>query len=166
MKLIARHDGREFPVEVERLGSGYRVRLGDRWIVADLVNAGAFVRSLRMEDGTQYVVIDHREKDLHQVTLAHHIIKVELSDPLALRRAREDESIDSGSVRALMPGRIVRIFVQPGEEVRKGAALLILEAMKMENEVQSPRDGTIGHVAVKPGETVEGGAELMRIDAP
>jgi 3-methylcrotonyl-CoA carboxylase alpha subunit len=166
MKFIARHEGREFPVEVERLGSGYRVRLGERWIVADLANAGLFVRSLRMEDGTQFVLIDHREGNEHQISLAHRTIRVELTDPLALRRAREDESTDSGSVRALMPGRIVRVFVQTGETVRKGSPLVILEAMKMENEVQSPRDGIIGQIRVKAGETVEGGAEMIHIDEP
>ncbi len=164
MKFIARHHGEEFPIEVERHGPGYRVRLGERWIEADLVDAGRFLRSLRLEDGTQFALIHHREGNEHEVTLVDRTIRVELTDPLALRRGREDESTDSGSVRAMMPGRIVRLMVSEGTAVKKGASLLILEAMKMENEVLSPRDGVVGRIFVAAGDTVEGGAELLYVD--
>jgi len=164
MKFIARRDGDEFPIEVERHGPGYRVRLGERWMEADLVNAGRFLRSLRLEDGTQFALIHHREGNEHEVTLVDRTIRVELTDPLALRRGREDESTDSGSVRAMMPGRIVRLMVSEGSAVKKGAGLLILEAMKMENEVLSPRDGVVGRIFVAAGDTVEGGAELLYVD--
>ena len=62
-----------------------------------------------------------------------------------------------------MPGRIVRVLVAQGDTVTKGTGLLILEAMKMENEIQAPVDGTIEELFVKPGETVEGGAPLLHI---
>ena len=74
--------------------------------------------------------------------------------------------LDAGSggmIKALMPGRVTRILVQEGESVRKGAGLLILEAMKMENEIQAPADGTIDRILVTPGQTVEGGAELLHL---
>jgi biotin carboxyl carrier protein len=69
----------------------------------------------------------------------------------------------SGAVLALMPGRVVRILVSKGDAVRKGAGLLILEAMKMENEIQAPADGTVDELLVTPGQTVEAGAELVKI---
>ncbi|MEO8036169.1 MAG: hypothetical protein ABI837_17165, partial [Acidobacteriota bacterium] len=83
MRFVARHDGQEIAVEVERSGSGYRVKLGERWLVADLVDAGPSVRSLRLEDGTQFSLLHHREGTLHQVTLASASIQVEITDPLA-----------------------------------------------------------------------------------
>ena len=164
MKLIARRDGEETPIEVERHGSGYRVKLGDRWIIADLVDAGPFTRSLRLEDGTQYALVHHRDGNLHTVSLGGATIHVEITDPLALKRkGREDESAAGGVVKALMPGRIVRVLVAVGDTVRKGAGLLILEAMKMENEIQSPADGVVDAILVEVGQTVESGSDLVHV---
>jgi hypothetical protein len=59
MKFVARENGRELEVEVERHGSGYRVRIGERWLEADFVSVGDYVRSLRLSDGTQYSLVDH-----------------------------------------------------------------------------------------------------------
>jgi biotin carboxyl carrier protein len=166
VRLIAKHDGEEFPVEVERAGSGYRVKIGDRWIGADLIDAGPFLKSLRLDDGTQFSLLHHREGNVHQVTLSDRTIHVELTDPLsAKRRRREDETSGSGVIKALMPGRIVRVMVEEGAIVTKGAGLLILEAMKMENEIQAPFDGTVTKLLVQPGVTVESGAELAHLEA-
>ena len=96
MNFVAQHDEQTSEVEVERSGSGYRVRLDDRWIQADLVSAGGYVRSLRLEDGTQFSLIHHREGNMHEVTLAGSNVRVEIIDPLALRRRREDDA-GSGS---------------------------------------------------------------------
>ena len=164
MKFIARHGENEVEVEVERHGGGYRVRLGDRWIEAELVDAGGVVRSLRLEDGTQFSLIHHREGDRHEITLAGTTIPVEIIDPLANRRRRNDDEMSSGGVvKALMPGRVVRVLVTKGDTVPKGAGLLILEAMKMENEIQAPVAGVVDEIFVNVGDSVEGGADLVHI---
>ena len=167
MRFIAREGGRELEVEVLRHGSGYRVRIGDRWMEAELVSVGRFVRSLRFEDGRQYSVVDHREGNTHEISLGGATVQVEIVDPLAARRKRrEDETSASGAVKALMPGRVVRVLAAKGDTVRKGAGLLILEAMKMENEIQAPTDGVVDEVFVTAGQTVESGAELVHIAPP
>lgn len=163
MKFVAQHEERTIEVEVERSGSGYRVRLDGRWIHADLVTAGGYVRSLRLDDGTQFALIHHREGNMHEVSLAGSNVRVEIIDPLALRRRREDDAGSGGVIKALMPGRVTRILVAEGESVKKGAGLLILEAMKMENEIQAPADGTVDRIFVSAGQTVEGGAELLHL---
>ena len=164
MRFIARHGSDEIAIEVERHGAGYRVRLGDRWLVADVVNAGPYLRSLRLEDGTQLALIHDREGVTHQISLADSTIHVDITDPLSLKRKRpEDEMGSGGVIRALMPGRIVRVMIAAGQVVRKGTALLVLEAMKMENEIAAPADGVIDQVFVEPGQTVESGAELVHL---
>jgi acetyl/propionyl-CoA carboxylase alpha subunit len=164
VRFIARHGGEEIPIEVERQGRVYRVRMGDRWLVADVVNAGPYLRSLRLEDGTQLTLVHDREGTMHQISLADSIIHVDITDPLSLKRkGREDELGAGGLIRALMPGRIVRVMVKKGESVRKGGGLLVLEAMKMENEIQAPADGIVEQVFVEPGQTVESGAELLHL---
>ncbi len=164
MKFIARENGNETEVEVHRHGNGYRVRVGDRWLEADLVSVGPFMRSLRLDDGTQFAIAHHREGNTHEISLGSSTVTVEVIDPLAAkRRRREDEMGTGGVVKAMMPGRVVRVLVAKGDVVRKGAGLLILEAMKMENEIQAPADGTVDELFVEPGQTVESGAELMHI---
>ena len=164
MRFIARHGGEEIPIEVERQGNAYRVRLGDRWLVADLVNAGPYVRSMRLEDGTQLSIVHDREGNMHQISLPDSTIHVEITDPLSLKRkGREDEVGGVGIIRAMMPGRIVRVAVKKGDLVRKGASLFVLEAMKMENDIQAPSDGIVDELFVEAGQTVESGAELAHL---
>ena len=163
MKFIARHDGVDYRVDVERHGSGYRVCIDDRCMMADMVEAGD-VRSLRLEDGTQISLLHHRDGNAHEISMMNATVKLELIDPLALRRkSREDESSAGGTIKALMPGRIVRVLVNKGDAVRKGTGLLILEAMKMENEIQAPADGVVESIFVTQGQTVEAGAELIAV---
>lgn len=164
MRFIARHGGEEISVEVERHGGSYRVRIGDRWLVADLVSAGRYLRSLRLADGTQLSIVHDRQGTVHTIALPDSTLHVEIIDPLSLRRTRsEDQIAAEGTVRAPMPGRIARVMVSKGEAVRKGTGLLVLEAMKMENEIQAPLDGIVESVSVEAGQTVEGGAELVII---
>ncbi|HEY8182272.1 MAG TPA: biotin/lipoyl-containing protein [Thermoanaerobaculia bacterium] len=164
MRFIARHGGEEIPIEVEHQGNAYRVRLGDRWLVADLVNAGPYVRSLRLEDGTQFSIVHDREGNMHQISLPDSTIHVEITDPLSLKRkGREDEVGGGGIIRAMMPGRIVRVSVKKGDSVQKGTSLLVLEAMKMENDIQAPADGVVEALYVEAGQTVESGTELVHL---
>jgi biotin carboxyl carrier protein len=167
VKFIARLAGdapRDLDVEVHRHGAGYRVRIGERWLEADLVSAGPFVRSLRLDDGTQISITHHRVGNTHEITHGGRTVTVDIIDPLAAKRRRgEDEIGSSGVVKALMPGRVVRVLVAKGDVVRKGAGLLILEAMKMENEIIAPADGTVDELFVEAAQTVESGAELLHI---
>ena len=62
-----------------------------------------------------------------------------------------------------MPGLVVAIPVEEGQEIKKGQVILILESMKMQNELKSPRDGTIGRIRVRPGESVEQRQTLLSV---
>ena len=164
MRFIARRAGAELPVEVERYGSGYRVKLGEKSIVVDVVETGRFLRSLRLEDGTQFAFAHHREGTMHHITLGGANIAVEIVDPLALRRKGADDEAGAGGIlKALMPGRVVRLMVKTGDVVRRGQSLLILEAMKMENDIQSPVDGVVDEIFINAGDTIEAGGQLLHV---
>jgi len=68
-------------------------------------------------------------------------------------------------LRAQMPGKIIKVLVEPGAIVTKGQPLAVMEAMKMENELVAPQAGRIGRVLVNIGQTVESGADLLLIEA-
>jgi len=70
----------------------------------------------------------------------------------------------SAAVKTAMPGRIVRILVEEGAPVAKGQPLVVVEAMKMENELKAPREGVVKRVAVRPGDTVEAGMVLVELE--
>ena len=66
-------------------------------------------------------------------------------------------------VTAYMPGRVVAVLVEEGQEVQAGQGVVVLEAMKMENEIRAESDGTIRQVFVTPGQNVEGGDPLFEL---
>ena len=77
-------------------------------------------------------------------------------------------SVASGpqSVEAEMPGKVVKVNVAAGDSVSEGQGVVVVEAMKMENEIPSPIDGVVKELAVAEGDTVEAGALLFTIDPP
>jgi 3-methylcrotonyl-CoA carboxylase alpha subunit len=84
--------------------------------------------------------------------------RLSLVDKLA---PAEIETAGSGKLTAPMPGRITQVLTAPGAEVRRGTALLVLEAMKMEHTIAAPADGSIEAVRYAPGDLVEEGTELI-----
>lgn len=104
-------------------------------------------------EGDGYVTYRGREFLLSFETERHQLLK--------RFTPSGDDSRVSANLKASMPGRVVRIVAKPGAEVKKGQALLILEAMKMENEIRSPVDGTVKETKVAQGQTVEKGDLLM-----
>ena len=89
---------------------------------------------------------------------------------VAFRRAGEESNSSAGGakkglkIKSQMPGKIVRILVAEGDEVRKDQPVLVMEAMKMENEIRSPQAGKVAHVWVSQGQNVETGAPLMALE--
>lgn len=81
----------------------------------------------------------------------------------ATRRAhRDDGVVGAWALSAPMPGKVTQILVAAGAEVKAGQALVVIEAMKMENELRAPADGVIAEILVAPGATVESGAVLLK----
>lgn len=166
MRFMARRGQTTIPVEVERSASGYQVRLNGRLFMADLISVDGPLRSLRLEDGRHFLLTHHRDGTRHSVSFGGREVQLELLDPLAFKRdaSAKAAGVEGARVKAFMPGRVVRLLVEPGAEVRSGEGLLILEAMKMENEITAPRDGKVKAIHVRPGQTVEGGTELLDLE--
>jgi biotin carboxyl carrier protein len=75
--------------------------------------------------------------------------------------ARPRAASEGSGLRAPMPGKILRALVREGDEVARGATLLVLEAMKMEHEIKAPRDGRVARLPFREGDQVEAGATLV-----
>jgi len=92
--------------------------------------------------------------------LSHEVAVV---DPRR-KALRTGGAAGGGSVKTQMPGRVVRVLVSEGDTVEKGSALVVVEAMKMENEIKSPRDGVVSRVSVAEGDLVEARAVLVELE--
>ena len=99
------------------------------------------------------------------VTIAEYDFHVEVRDPRTRRFAGQSIAHDGPlDVLAPMPGKIARVLVGRGEEVAQDQGLVVIEAMKMQNELRAPRPGRITEVHVKEGIGIEAGARLLRLE--
>ncbi len=186
MELIVRHREREEEVHLERTESGYRVIIGEASYEVDVALAGtvshsrpsgatshgATVHSLLI-DGHQHEVTVRRHEapsaeGRYRVSSAAGTDEVEIMDPLTYLARSTHEASGSGvqQVTAYMPGRVVDILVAEGDEVAAGQGVVVLEAMKMKNEIQAEAAGVVTRLLVERDQAVEGGDPLFEIGAP
>ena len=93
-------------------------------------------------------------------------VEVKLIDPKRLRGGSAASSAADGmaEIKTMMPGKVVRIIAKPGDQVEKGEAVLVVEAMKMQNDLKSPKQGTVKEIHVEEGSTVGAGDILAVIE--
>ena len=157
-------------VEVAHLGLGtldqgsrYGIRVDDGPVqLVEATRPQADVLSLLVEHAAWEAGLVGTEEgfDVELLGLRH---QAEVVDPKrkALRLAVGG---GSAAVKTAMPGRVVRTLVASGDSVAKGQPLVVVEAMKMENELKAPRDGVVKRVTVQPGELVEAGTVLVELE--
>lgn len=100
-----------------------------------------------------------------KVSIGGHVFTVEIEDPRKWKRS----SLSAGaggriSIVAAMPGKVIRVLVAAGDEVTQGQGIVVVEAMKMQNELKSPRHGRVVSIEVKTNDSVNAGAVLATIE--
>ena len=120
-------------------------------------------------DGVEYEVSVMFENDHWEISINGKTYKVEVEDKekrprIVKRSTRKSNSSSSGVVSSAIPGKIVEIRVSEGDEIDTGTVVIVLEAMKMQNEIKSPIDGKVKKVICKPGERVEANMPLLEIE--
>jgi biotin carboxyl carrier protein len=166
MKLRAEVDGEELALDVRREGGRVMADVGGRRyeLSAREVGDGEY---LLLQEGRVYecrVGVEARGRV--EVSVGGRTYAVALSDPKRLRGARAAAAHEGGRAQltAQMPGRVVRVFVEAGQAVEAGQPVVVVEAMKMQNEMKSPKDGTVVEVRVESGATVNAGDVLVVIE--
>ena len=105
------------------------------------------------------------QPDVWVVSIAEYDFRVQIRDPRRRRFAGQAAAHDGPlDVLAPMPGKIVRVLVEPDQEVSQDQGLVVIEAMKMQNELRAPRAGRITQVHVEEGIGIEAGARLLRLE--
>jgi glutaconyl-CoA/methylmalonyl-CoA decarboxylase subunit gamma len=148
-----------FRLEVRAQNGEYTVGLDGRTVRVLVSETGPFL-DLSI-DGQAHEVGVFRRGSTFDVALSEELIEVELSD---VTRAAAPGPVRAASgptrVTAPMPGKVARVLVTQGQTVAAGAGLLVIEAMKMENELRAPRSGTVLELLAREGQAVESGALL------
>jgi biotin carboxyl carrier protein len=167
MRLRAEVGGEELMLDVRREGGRVFAEVGGRRYELDAREVGSG-EYLLLHEGRVYEcrVGGEPRGDGVEVTVGARAYAFALSDPKRLRGARAAAGHEAGRAQlvAQMPGRVVRVFVKAGEEVEAGQPVVVVEAMKMQNEMKSPKDGAVAEVRVEPGATVNAGDVLVVIE--
>ena len=164
MKYAVTVKGQTFTIEVT---SQEGVRLGDRTHKVDLRSIDAALLYSLLIDNRSYEVLIEEQGTEYRVLLLGELYTVQVEDDfrhqISRQRRVRAKPASRVAVKAPMPGVVVAVPVVEGQEVSTGDVLVVLESMKMENEVRAPRDGRVNRLRVCLSDTVEKGQTLLAL---
>jgi len=168
--------GRNYKIEAERAPqaegpqratnqSDWKIRIDSREILVDCVPVGSQSLSL-VVNGKSCEARIERSQDGVRVLIHGRAYECSVRDPRSLRSRKSAGQHQSGEqkVTASMPGKVVRVLARAGDSIVAGQGILVIEAMKMQNEVRAPRDGTVKNLIVREGAAVNAGEVLAILD--
>ena len=149
-------------VELERDADRWKITLDGHALSADAVEIAPNTLSLLLEGQSYEIRVTPMADATLKLQIGLHEFTAEIADPRAWRGRKHGalEAQGRQQVLAPMPGKIVRVLVQVGDSVEVGQGLLVVEAMKMQNEIHSPKAGTVERLNVKEGQPVNAGEVL------
>lgn len=174
MRFEIEVNGRARMVTVERIGAGagggdtFRVTVDGRPRLVDARAVGSSGLSLILPDEgrrSYEVAVAAGAPGEWMVRLPEGVVRATVDGRRATRGSEASASLDGEQrIVAPMPGRVVRVLVKPGDQVAPRQALVVVEAMKMENELASPKAGRVKDVQVEEGASVEAGRLLVVVE--
>ncbi len=158
-------DGKVHKLNMRRKENGWQCQLDGREIAVDAV---------LMQPNMLSIIVDGRVYEVQRESLAgeNHVwvagirYKAEVSDPRSLRGRKGGAANESGprKITAPMPGKVVRLLVSEKSEVEAGQGVMVVEAMKMQNEIKSPKKGIVQKLTAVVGAAVNAGDVLAVIE--
>ena len=163
MKLSVKAGQQLCDVLVARQDGNYVVEVDGRSFLVDARKLEGDFFSI-LTEGRSYEVSVEADGDGYRVRHGAAEMEVAVSDPS--RQAREAQAGPTGpeKIVSVMPGKVVRVLAGEGDEVEPGQGVVVVEAMKMENEIATERGGKVTRVAASAGDAVETGALLMIVE--
>ena len=149
-------------LELERLDSSYRVKIDGELVNADAVQIALNTTSVLLNGQAFEVHVTPSLDGKLKLQSGPHEFLAELRDPRAWqgRKHAAAEAEGRQQIVAPMPGKVIRVLVSLGDEVEAGQGLVVVEAMKMQNEIRSPKTGKVERLQVKEGQAVNAGEVL------
>jgi biotin carboxyl carrier protein len=166
MKIAIELDGKMRTIEIgsgEARANGRALcTIDGRAVEADAIEVARGIYSILIEGASFEVRVEPDTTGSLRITVAGREYAARIRDPRQWRRNRGAVIEAEGRQRVIapMPGKVVRVLVKPGEAVEAGNGILVVEAMKMQNEVRSPKSGKIERILVSEGQAVSAGEVL------
>ena len=159
-------DGKSYRVELRRGEQGYGCRVEGREVALESVSAEREVLWLLIGGRSYEVRREAQANGALQVVVRGRRYAVEVRDPRAFRGRRAPTGAGTGPMKlvAPMPGKVVRVLKAEGAEVEAGEGVVVVEAMKMQNEIRSPRKGVVKRILATAGAAVNSGEALAVVD--
>jgi len=153
-------------VDLERDGSSYRVLLDGQPVDADVILAAPNAVSVLLGGTAFEIHIAPSLDGTYKLQTGPHEFQAEVRDPRAWRGRKHGglEAEGRQEVIAPMPGKVIRLLVAVGDQVEAGQGLVVVEAMKMQNEIRSPKKGKVERLHAKEGQAVNAGDVLVWVD--
>jgi biotin carboxyl carrier protein len=166
MKLEVHISGKTRSIELQRNSDRWQISLDGVAVDADAIETAPNVYSILLNSESHEIRIAPAHDGTLTLQSRHHEFTAEVVDPRGWRRRRHGavEAEGRQQIVAPMPGKVVRLLVKAGDKVEARQGLLVVEAMKMQNEVRSPKTGTVERLLAKEGQTVNAGEVLAWID--
>jgi biotin carboxyl carrier protein len=165
MKYTAIIDGEHVEIELHRRENNViETDIGGRKYVLEAKAVQPGVYWLNFNNQSMEMAVTP-SSDSYVVSLESRQIRVEILDPrTVLRRAAQHDHAGAVEIRAPMPGKIVRLLVAEGAEVEPNQGIVVMEAMKMQNEIQSPKKGIVRKLHVTESGVVNSGDVLATVE--
>ncbi len=158
-------EGQTHRLELERIEGRWNCKLDGRAVRIDAVLARRDVLSL-LVDGKAYEIKRERTPTDTHLWVGPVRYATELSDPRSLRSRKGHGGLDHGPVKLIapMPGKVVRVLADENTEVEAGQGVIVVEAMKMQNELKSPKKGIVRRIMAGSGAAVNAGDALAVVE--
>jgi len=158
-------DGKDYRLELDRVEGRWQCRLDGREVQIDAVLRQPDVVSLLIAGQAYEVRRERMARDTH-LWVGNARYAAELRDPRSLggRQSGRREQKGPRKLVALMPGKVVRVLVEEKAEVEAGQGVIVVEAMKMQNEIKSPKQGRVVKIVAQVGASVNAGDVLAVIE--
>jgi biotin carboxyl carrier protein len=158
-------DGKKYRVELAQAEGRWQCSLDGREFPVDAVLTGHDSLSLLLQ-GKTYEIKRERTATDTRIWVDGSAYAVEIRDPRSLRARKRNAGDESGprKVVASMPGKVVRLLVSENAEVEAGQGIVVVEAMKMQNEIKSPKKGTVQKLMATEGTNVNAGDVLAIVE--
>ena len=167
MKYVAILLGKEMEVEIVKKGNQYCLTIENKSFTVDAFRPRPQSLAMLVEGKSYEVGLERRENNTFSVSLYNDIIDLELVDARRFQGGRQIRSSAASGplkVTAPMPGKIVKLTVSEQMVVQEGDPLLVMEAMKMQNEIKAPKTGTVSRIQVQEGEPVSLSQTLLILE--
>jgi biotin carboxyl carrier protein len=162
VQLASPSEEKNHVIELERDASGWRVTLDGRPVAVDAVEIAPNTISILLDGQSFEISVTPSPEGKLKLQTGTREFTAEIIDPRAWsgRRHASVEAQGRQQIVAPMPGKVVRLLVKVGDHVEAGQGLLVVEAMKMQNEIRSPKSGTVERVLAREGQPVNAGEVL------